>query len=160
MLRLQLLQCFWALPLLLLHRVRSAALSAVQIITFVTSLCLYEIHKLVCTCLTAEGSLQVCRFLLFSTQKWHSHSSFRKWRWSFLPCINSARRVFVKGQFQTLFRIIQSTSRLSQESTYPATLRGELGKTAASGEAGLLRRKDCKGYEAVNKRSRRRSSSM
>lgn len=30
MLRLQLLQCFWALPLLLLHRVRSAALSAVS----------------------------------------------------------------------------------------------------------------------------------
>lgn len=66
----------------------------------------------------------------------------------------------MKGQFQTLFRIFQSTSRLSQEIIYPATLRGELGKTAASGKAGLLRRKDCKGYKAVKKRSRRRSSSM
>lgn len=47
MLRLQLLQCFGALPLLLLRRVRCAAFGAVQIIMFVTSLCQYETHKLV-----------------------------------------------------------------------------------------------------------------
>lgn len=48
-------------------QVRNAAFGAVQIITLVSNLSLYEVDKLVSTHLAAEGSHHVCRFKLFST---------------------------------------------------------------------------------------------
>lgn len=115
MLRLQLLQCFQAPALLLLHGVRSAAFGAVHFITFVSNLCLHEIHELACTCLTAEASHQMCRFVQFSPQKWHSPSSFKTA--TALLSLCELSKECVKVWFLTLSRRVESASCLSQEST-------------------------------------------
>jgi len=134
-LRLQLLQRFRALPRPLLHGVRSAAFSAVQIIAFVSNLRPPEVRQWCPSTWLLKG-LTFC--FQFSMQKWRRPSSFKNQRQCFLPCVNSARRVFVKVPFPALSRRIQSTSGSSQGSTHPTTTQGELGESCCGGNRPAL----------------------
>lgn len=97
MLRLQLLQSFWALPLLLLHRVRSAK----RIITFVRKPVPVWDSEAGALCPSAEGSPQVCRVVhFFNTGVALLQLLCKKKKkrlWCFFPCISSARIVWWFG---------------------------------------------------------------